>query len=117
MPDTATSPTPVDYPERAKLLDLIEESRRLASEVDAAAVAALHEHCALHYPDATTLVLDSNGNPDEYMIHGVLTGNGSPAKGNGSVFGDDELMDVVRNLPSTTMRYDRNSRLWYVALR
>ncbi|WP_137725847.1 hypothetical protein [Prescottella subtropica] len=117
MSNTTTDTAAANYPARHALLKLIEERRQLTERVDAAAITALREHGALRYPDATTLLLDSNGYPDEYVLHSVLTGDGSPAAGNANLAEDDDLHDVVGNLPRTAIRYDKAANLWKVALR
>ncbi|MBM4569193.1 hypothetical protein GS489_01400 [Rhodococcus hoagii] len=117
MSNTTTEPAALAHPARRALFELIEERRQLTERVDAAAIAALREHSALHYTDATTLILDSNGYPDEYVLHAVHTGDGSPAAGNADLAEDDDLHDVVGNLPRTAIRYDKATNLWKVALR
>lgn len=112
MPDTSTATPAAD-----KLARLIADYLKLSLEIDAAAVDAVREHTSRHYPDAVTLVLDSNGDRDEYLVAGLLTADGTPAEGDAAAQDDEALDDVIRNLGKGAIHYDPSSRLWQVALR
>lgn len=111
MPDTTAATPAAD-----KLAMLIRTSLQLSLDIDAAAVEALREHTSRHYPDAVTLVLDSNGNPDEYSVVGLAYGVSQDRSGQRFPEDDEELEDLIRNLPKSAVRYDRSSGLWRVAL-
>jgi hypothetical protein len=111
MPDTTAATPAAD-----KLAVLIQKYHQLSNEIDAVAVEALRERTSRHYPDAVTLVLDSNGNPDEYSVYGLLTADGTPAESEDAAQEDETLDELIRNLPKSAVRYDRSTRLWHVAL-
>ncbi|APE12665.1 MULTISPECIES: hypothetical protein [Rhodococcus] len=117
-----TTPAPAEtsaelYPLQVELHELFKEQRQLQERIDAAAIGALKEYTARRYPTATTLMLDSNGNPNEYLPVAVHTGAGEDVVDENAVAADETLFELVRTVPMQLIRYDRTSNLWKIALR